>query len=239
MSRLQQHRQKEQTKKILLLLVVIVILMGVFFQIGLKSIISATVFINNLVRGNTTSQNEVPEDAASSFYGIINIDEPEAATSEATIILSGDASEFEKVEFYLNNVKVEDATIKNGSFNEEIGRLREGENKVYILATADSGKIKKKSEVYTVNYINEPPELEIESPKDGDKTTNTEIQVKGKTDKGTSVRVNNFPVVVDFEGNFSTNVRLKEGENTIEVTSTDIAGNTEKKEIKVTREKDE
>lgn len=238
MSRLQKHKQKEQTKRILTLILVSVALMAIFFFIGLQSIINATVFLNNLIRGNST-QNEETEDASSSFYGILNVNEPEPATSEATIIVSGDATEFKKVEFYLNNVKVEDTTIRNGVFSEEIGKLRAGENKMHVVATTDNGKNKKKSEVYSVTYINEPPELEIESPKDGDKTTNTEIQVKGKTDKDTSVRVNNSPVVVDFEGNFSTNVRLKEGENTIEVTSTDIAGNTEKEEIKVTREKDE
>lgn len=238
MTRLQNHRQKQLTGRIFKLILISVVLMAIFFFVGLQSIINATVFLNNLIRGNTT-QTQTTEETTSNFYGILNVDEPEVATNSALLIVSGDTTEFKSVEFYINNVKVETASIKtNGTFSKEIGKLREGENKIHVIAKTEDGKEKKQSESYTISYIKEPPELEIETPKDQDKTNKNEIQVKGKTEKGVNIRVNNQPVVVDFEGNFTTNIRLKEGENKLEFTATDIAGNVEKKELTVIYEKE-
>lgn len=239
MSRLQQHRQHQTNSKIIKLILFSIVLLTIFFFVGLQSIINATVFLNNIIRGNPT-QTQNSEDVDPNFFGILNVDEPEVATNSASMIVTGDATEFKTVEFYINNVKVDTAPIKtNGTFTKEIGKLREGENKIHIIAKAENGNQKKQSESYSVTYIKEPPELEIESPKDGDSTDKSEIQVKGKTDKNVTVRVNNQPVVVDFEGNFSSTIRLKDGENKLEFTATDIAGNVEKKEISVEYEKDE
>lgn len=212
--------------------------MAIFFFVGLQSIINATVFLNNLIRGNPTQSQE--EETNANFYGIINLDEPEVATNSAALVVTGDATDFKKVEFYINNVKVGDASIKNnGTFSKEIEKLRVGENKIYVIGKTSDNKNKKQSDVYTVTYINEPPKLEIETPKDGDKTNKNEIQAKGKTDKNVTVRINNAPVVLSVDGNFTSTVRLKDGENKLEFTATDIAGNVEKKEIKVTYQKDE
>lgn len=238
MSRLQTHRQKQITSNIIKLIIVSIALMAIFFFVGLQSIINATVFLNNLIRGNPTQSQE--ETQESNFYGIINLDEPEVATNSASLLVTGDATDFKKVEFYINNVKVDDTSIKNnGTFSKEIGKLRVGENKIYVIAKTEDNKNKKQSDVYTITYSNEPPELEIETPKDGDKTNKNEIQIKGKTSKNVTVRINNAPVVVSVDGNFTSTIRLKDGENKLEFTATDIAGNTEKKEIKVTYQKDE
>ena len=195
-------------------------------------------FMNNLLRGKQTQSQS--ETSNTDFYGILNVDEPDIATNSASIIVSGDATEFEDIEFYINNVKVDTAKVKsNGTFSQEIGKLRSGTNKVYVLASTKDGKNEKQSESYSVTFMNEPPELEIESPHEGDKTSKNEIQVKGKTAKDVSVHINNQPVVVGFEGSFSRTVRLNEGENTITIIATDIAGNTEEQQIKVIYEKDE
>jgi len=58
--------------------------------------------------------------------------------------------------------------------------------------------------------------------------------VKGTTDKETFVKINENPVIVDALGNFEKTITLQnEGENTIQITAQDIAGNLENKEIKV------
>lgn len=238
MSRLQQHRQNQTNSRIIKLIIFSVALLAIFFFVGLQSIINATVFLNNLIRGNTTQTQQTEQNNAN-FYGIINVDEPEVATKEAQISISGDVTEFKTVEFYINNVKADNATVKpNGTFSKEIGKLRVGENKIYVLAKTQDNKHTKQSDTYSVIYKNEPPELEIETPKNGDKTNKSEIQIKGKTDKDVTVRINNSPVVVSVEGGFTSNFRLKDGENKLEITATDIAGNQEKQEITVTYEKD-
>ncbi|HRN70853.1 MAG TPA: Ig-like domain-containing protein [Candidatus Woesebacteria bacterium] len=238
MSRLQQHKQNQTNSRIIKLIILSVVLLGIFFFIGLQSIINATVFLNNFIRGNSTQSQEIQQTYAD-FYGILNVDEPEIATNEAQISISGDVTEFKTVEFYINNVKADNIAAKsNGTFSKEIGKLRVGENKIYVLAKTQDNKHKKQSDTYSIIYKNEPPKLEIESPKNDDKTNKNEIQVKGKTDKDVTVRINNSPVVVSVEGMFTSNFRLKDGENKLEITATDIAGNVEKQEIKVMYEKD-
>lgn len=238
MTRLQQHRQKQITQRIITLILVFLVLMGIFFFVGLQSIINATVFMNNLLHGNSKTAQTSETD--SDFYGLINLDEPEAATNSASLIVTGDASEFKKVEYYINNLKVENGDIKSdGTFTEEIGKLRVGDNKIYVVAKTSDNKHKKQSDSYTVTYMNEPPTLEIETPHDHDTVSKSEIQAKGKTDKGVSVSVNNQPVVVDFDGNFTATLRLKEGENKMEFSAVDIAGNEKKQELTIVYNKDE
>ena len=60
----------------------------------------------------------------------------------------------------------------------------------------------------------------------------------GKTDRDNTVRANGSPLVVNADGSFNTLVRLKEGENKIEITAQDDAGNEEKKILTVTYSKD-
>jgi hypothetical protein len=222
--------------KIFVLIILSVGLLFFLFQAGLKSIINSTVFINTITGKSTDSDIVKEED----FYGILNVDEPESATNAAALIVSGDATEYENVEYYINNVKVDSGKIKsNGTFSEEIGKLKSGENTIYIIAKSKNNKHETKSDVYSVTYLNEKPKLEIESPKDGDKVNKSEVQIKGKTGKEVTIRVNNQHVVIDVSGTFTTTFRLKEGDNKLEITATDIAGNVEKKEITVKYEKDE
>ncbi len=236
MSHLARHRNKKNSIKIFVLILLSLVLLFFLFQAGLKSIINSTVFINNITGKNTETVEEKAED----FFGILNVDEPESATNSASLIITGDASEYENIEYYINNVRVDTGKIKsNGTFMEEIGKLKSGENKIYVIAKTKDNKHETKSDVYSIMYLNEKPKLEIETPKDGDKTDKNEIQIKGVTDKDVTIRVNNQHIVVDLAGNFTTTFRLKEGDNKLEITATDIGGNVEKKEMTVKYEKDE
>jgi hypothetical protein len=78
-----------------------------------------------------------------------------------------------------------------------------------------------------------PPSLEIVEPLDGFRTRDLTVVVVGITEPGTTVTINDVPVVVDAFGKFSTSVTLQKGSNTIKVTSTDAAGNSASKSINV------
>ncbi len=54
-----------------------------------------------------------------------------------------------------------------------------------------------------------------------------QTDLKGKTDRGASVRVNGQKVTVRSDGTFTHTVNLKEGVNLITVESKDPAGNTQ------------
>ena len=126
----------------------------------------------------------------------------------------------------------------NDVFSEEIGDLEKGDNNFYIQAKSKDSKIKKNTITYKVFYKNEKPKLDISEPSDNSTTNNQEIKVKGSTDRETYVRVNDLPVVVDASGGFETTVRLKDGDNQIVITASDIAGNMETKFLKTTYQKD-
>jgi len=73
--------------------------------------------------------------------------------------------------------------------------------------------------------VTTPPGLEISSPQEGEKIPDEFIKVKGNTDEGCTVIVNDKRVYVDKEGNFFTIVYLALGENIITVQSEDKKGN--------------
>ena len=80
----------------------------------------------------------------------------------------------------------------------------------------------------------EGPALTISSPKNGDETDEETIDVNGTTDLSASVTVNGEDVKNDL-GEFSAEVDLQEGENTITVIATDPAGNETETKLTVLR----
>lgn len=225
-------------RRIVFLVVLSVGLFFLLFVVGLRSIINATIFVNELVTGKSdAAQNE---DFYEDFFGTLIVDEPFSATNSAQILMSGAVTEFNEVEYFINNVSVKKEKIAaNDQFSEEIGKLKTGSNKIYVVVQNTKAKQKKQSEVFSVLYKKEKPKLEIESPKDGDTTNKNELSINGKTDKDVEITVNKSHVVVDLEGNFSKTVRLQEGENKIEVVATDIAGNEEKQTLTIKYDKDD
>ncbi|OGK13965.1 hypothetical protein A3A93_04945 [Candidatus Roizmanbacteria bacterium RIFCSPLOWO2_01_FULL_38_12] len=206
------------------------------FQIGLNSLINAAIFVNSIF----SPDNKNVAKQSDTFYGLLDIDEPPSATSSASLKISGHTAEYDTVDIYLNNIKVDSATPKSsGDFSKTIGSLRSGNNTIYFVANTANDKQEKKSDTYNVEYVSEPPQLEIESPADNAKVASQEIEVKGTTDNGVTLKLNNLPVVVDSQGNFKSSYRLKDGENKLELIATDIAGNETKNTLIVTREKDE
>lgn len=235
MSHLTRHQNKDTIKK-LLILVVIIGAVGFFaIQVGLKSLINATLFINEATSsGEETSTDQTESD----FFGTLQFDEPVSATNSAEIIVTGSSSEFDTLQFFINNTKVEEKSAKE-SFEEKIGKLKVGENTLYVVARTKNGKNKKESSRYTVYYKNEPPKLEINMPKDGDNVTKQDLQIEGKTDANVSVSVNNQPVVVDYQGNFKKSLRLKEGENKLQFIAEDEAGNKKETTLTIRYQRDE
>lgn len=208
----------------------------ILFQVGLKTLIGATVLLN---ASNEDTNNE-SSSSSELFIGSLSLDEPPTATNSAEFIITGEANAYDIVEFYINNTKIKEKKLTSKkSFKETIGKLKQGENRVYVITKTKDEKQKKKSEIFTVVYKKDELEIEINSPKDGQTISKEEILIEGKTEPETTVHINNQPVVVDFEGKFKISYRLKEGENKLEFVARDIAGNVETKSITVTYEKDE
>lgn len=195
-------------------------------------------FISNVTSGGENTKTAEKKDE---FYGSLNIDDIPIATNSARFTVTGTVTNYDELEFYINGKKIKDLTFKSSdSFSEEIGSLQLGQNEVYFKALTKKSKEQKESPKYSILYKTVKPKLEILEPaQETTKTSNQEIKISGKTDQEVFIKINNLPTVIDSSGNFQTTIRLKEGENVIEVTAEDNAGNIERKTFTVSYQKDE
>ncbi len=233
MSRLKKHQKKQLLTSIFLYGLLLLVVFYLMFSFGIKFLINGAVFIANLGSGGKNNNPALVK--SSDFFGSIDIDSIPSATNSAKIIVAGSAVNFDNLEFYLNDEKVKRTSLSSSdSFEEEIDGLEKGDNKIYIIAKSQKTKDSKKSKTFTVTYMADKPKLEISEPQDQAKVNQQDIKVSGSTNKETFITVNDSPVVVDANGNFQTSVRLREGENKLEITAQDMAGNTENKTLTVT-----
>lgn len=208
------------------------------FAFGLNSLINIGSWIGNTLSGNKTQTVEAGND----FFGTLFVDDLPPATNSAELIISGNATDFETVDFKVNGRKADTTTIKkDGTFSEKISGLKPGKNTISAIAKTSKSKQTKESDEYTITYKNTKPKLEIAEPKNGDtiKSTSPEVTIKGTTDPGNTVEVGGAPVTVGVGGGFQTSVRLKDGDNTIMIMAMDEATNTEQIEFKLKYEKDD
>lgn len=70
---------------------------------------------------------------------------------------------------------------------------------------------------WAVSNFSAPPALSITSPKNDAVISGDSLTVKGKTDIGAFVLINNEPVNVSPDGQFTQEVNLNEGMNTVEI----------------------
>lgn len=234
MGRLERVQEKKIKNTIILYIVILVLVLYFIFTFGIKLLLSSSSFISGLFPQPSPKPLSKTEDAFSS----IDVNSIPQATNSAKFIISGSILNFDILDFYINAKKVKEIESSSDTFSEEIGDLEKGDNNVYILAKSKDSKIEKNTITYKVFYKNEKPKLDIGEPSDNSTTNNQEIKVKGSTDRETYVRVNDLPVVVDASGGFETTVRLKDGDNQIVITASDIAGNMEIKSLKVIYQKD-
>lgn len=162
------------------------------------------------------------------------------ATNSAKITIEGYGNEGETIEIFVNGEKRDKVVVsKEGLFSFFEIKLNEGENTITAIATGVNGKKSPETDALLVIYKNTPPSLEIETPKDGDNFSGEkkEIIIKGKTDTGTKVYINDRMAIMEEEGKFEFNYSLSEGENILKIYAIDEAGNKKELEIKCNYQK--
>jgi uncharacterized protein YfaP (DUF2135 family) len=70
------------------------------------------------------------------------------------------------------------------------------------------------------------PTLVISSPEDRTVTAQPTVDVRGRTESGATLTVRGSVVALAADGTFATTVSLTEGTNVIDITATDLAGNS-------------
>jgi flagellar hook assembly protein FlgD len=113
-----------------------------------------------------------------------------------------------------------------GAFEREV-ILQEGDNILKVEATDDVGNTT--SQEIIVHRKTTPPVLTL-NVEDTSTFQQSEIQVMGKTDVGSTVTIGGKAVNVSSVGEFQTMVKLLNGENLLEVAALDQAGNLTKRQ---------
>ena len=151
---------------------------------------------------------------------------PFEATNTAAIKVTGYADKESKVEIYVgNDLKDTVSTQPDGSFSVEAIPLSDGNNAIYGK-TVNADKSSLPSKAIKIAYSNEKPELTVSDPADNSeiKGGDKKVKVAGQTDPDNSVMINGAFVIVSYEGKFSKEVSLNDGDNTITIQTTNIYG---------------
>lgn len=226
------HRLEKQTMHTLLYSVVgIIALLFILFQFGVPFLANASLFLSG-------AQNKTEETKkAAGFIAPPVLDALPNATNSANIKITGTSTQNQTVKLFINKRLVDTTTVKDDhSFVFVNVLLKNGENIIRTKAETKDEEESGFSNQYIVIFKKEAPTLSVDSPTDNqsfgkdDKTTS----VKGKTNSGAKVTVNDFWAIVDNDGNFSYTLPLQSGENKIKIVATDEAGNKAEKEVKVT-----
>ncbi|MFN8622872.1 MAG: hypothetical protein U0869_19210 [Chloroflexota bacterium] len=118
--------------------------------------------------------------------------------------------------------------------------LKNGDNTLTAVLYNDAGE-GPRSEPITVSVDSKLPRIDLKAPEEGDTINGTLVTVRGVTEPGLDVTIANRTtgatqtIVSDDRGVFSAETNLGAGENQIDVSTKDVAGNLGRTSVKVTR----
>ena len=140
---------------------------------------------------------------------------------------------FYKVKDDANFIEVEMVRDEGDTYKGELPKdvMTGGEVHYYLYADDGPNKAYKPTSALDTPFIitvdATPPDLTISQPTDGKKTNNPDLVVVGNVELESSVEVNGLSATPDVTtGDFSHNLTLASGSNTITVIAEDKAGNT-------------
>jgi len=157
------------------------------------------------------------------------------AVNKTMIDLKGTSVPKTKIELFVNGPKEAGVlTDISGEFLFTNVKLNEGKNTIFAKANET------KSEVITIQYDDEKPKIELETPKDGEEieNLNNRIEVIGKVNEESTVKVNGRIAIQKPDNSFSILLGVNEGNVEITIEATDLAGNKSEEKLNVTYKND-
>ncbi len=156
-------------------------------------------------------------------------------TNKTSIEVVGKTEAGVTVKIKANDKEVEVVANKEGSFTYDWA-IWKGENKLSLIARDQSGNESQETKTFTISYDNTAPDLVISSPTNGQQFSGTkqrQVTIKGTTEEGATLTINDRIVAVDEDGSFSFFTTMTEGENKYTIVSKDKATNETKRELSV------
>ena len=225
-SRLNKNIERKSKRNIILSFLGIILILTFLIKIGIPLLATLSFQTGSLFGNKNIDSLKNSDDFVST--PILN-PLPEA-TNSARVEISGSSLPGYKVQLYINGELNDEETAGDGDFSFR-RNLSEGENIIKLKATHN----KKGSEFTDPTVINiklTPPEIEIETPTDGQEVSKSPFEVKGKTDSDSRVTINGYWAMMDND-RFSYMLPLKDGDNDIKVEALDEAGNKAEKVVRV------
>ncbi len=215
--------------------------LGIFTIIILFAIFGQTILVNFSIllgkgKSNAEAENTIKEETVL-FIPAPVLSSSAEATNSASIDLAGTISFDKKVKIklYVNDELADVLDIENNEeFDFKNVLLKEGDNEIKAVSVFNS-KTSENSNLLNIRYIKGIPSLTIDFPSDGTSFSGASgtLEIKGKTDSGNTVKINDFIAITKNDGSFTYNYKLQNGENKIKIVALDIADNKTEKELTI------
>lgn len=228
-SRLEERRTKRQLFGVLIVITVVLILL---FTVGVRLIIGLSDLISNLNNKNPATETGDKTPPFPPTLVPLTV-----ATNSAILKLQGFAEPESTLNIFVNSVSVKKLILgTDGSFSYSEKILKEGNNSVFAKTTDAAGNESLSSNELHIKYQKKGPKLELSEPQENQVFTKnqSEIIIKGTTESGSSVYINDRFVSVNEEGSFNFPYKLTDGDNLLQIKASDQAGNETKLERKIT-----
>ena len=221
------NRQKKTKNSIIFVLLTTLVIIFLFFT-GIKILTYTINFFTNLKSSNTSPNSsdtlppKVPDVYSFNEY-----------TNLQKIVIKGGAEPSSVVYLNLNGKVLNTVADSDGVYIFDL-TLKEGNNDFYLYSKDSSGNESGKTKTFTVIEDITEPLLQIDQPSDNSTFTgvkNKLLEIKGITESGVELKVNDKFVNVNDDGTFIYKYDLNIGENTIKLSVKDRAGNETSKEL--------
>ena len=209
--------------------IITLIIIGILFYATLNWILPYFIGGIGIIRNTIAPVKKISTSSGNSLLAppVLNI--PYEATNSSEINIKGFGSANSKVKIFIDDIeKTTTGVLPDGSFSAENISLSLGLNNIYGKTIDEDGKESLPSKTIRITYDFEKPNLSISQPEDNKKIQggDKKVIVSGTTDIGTRIYINDSQIIVDKDGNFSVDLAINEGDNTITIKAVDIASNS-------------
>jgi len=228
MSRLVQTQHRKNIRKIYIFGLLSILSIVIFIFVGIPALAKIAGLITNITQGDSITDTSDTTPPAPP-----RIDSLPEATNEFSIQINGSTESGVDVIILINNAKKEILANNSGKFSLSY-ELKNGENTISAYVVDAAGNESQKTNEFIVIFDNDPPELVISEPSDTKEfygTKQRQVSIKGVTETGIDLSVNDRPVAVDSNGEYTYTTTLSEGDNNFNFKAQDLAGNTKEESI--------
>jgi hypothetical protein len=215
-------QERKNIKRASLYIILSIAALFAFIFLGIPLIAKTASFVSELRKSSKPIEKEDTTPPASP-----TIQTPPEYTNQQKIEIKGSTEPGISIIVNANSQKEEIVSTKEGLFTYTF-ELKKGENKISFIAKDNAGNQSAQSKVYTIIYDNDPPEITLTSPQDGQSfygSKQRQITIEGKVEDAEVLRINGRIVIIENDGSFTYAVTLEDGDNNFEIVAEDKAGN--------------